>query len=958
LETLMKYSEISEKKLPTRRWMPYLASSVLALAIAGCGGGGTGANSTAANTAAATIDSTAAWKALAPQITITSANIDTKPVVNFTVKDATGKPVTGIGGKSKSATASVASLTNIAFTLAKLVPGTNNQPSKWVSYIVTTAPVYNTATPPVLQPVLGTFPANDKEGALTDNGDGSYTYTFYRDVKQAATQVAALAEFATPALVATAATAFKYQADLGDVTFDPTLTHRVGIQIGGTAPGTGTNYVDPLTLLPIATGAPVGVSMVNAGNAWFDFRPDHNPITSTREVVKLQSCNDCHAGKVLAHGSRVDPNYCVTCHTDQIKYSFNQEASTAAGSNGLILNGTTRPTTAVIDGRAVGNYPNMVHKIHMGTELVKQGYFFNAASEGMFNEVKFPQDQRNCSKCHNESLTPVNHNDAGNWKTVPSPLACGSCHDGIKFTDGTGTTTSGKTTGHGGWALKGVASADPALCSTCHDATSIAFVHTPVTPPDTNNSLLLGGTNANTNAAWIASNTANRPANSIKVTYDIKYVSRVGTHPVMSFRMKQNDVVVPLNIYTPSASPPVTEIWNNFMGSPSVYFVFSVPQDGIATPADFNASASSYLRSLWNGTATGTGAGTLVADTVNTGYYIATLTNVIIPDSAVMLTGGLGYTYNVTSSLPLTQTNLPAYPVVAATGSGLTTGMPNQTGGLIVVAPDVQVVASKGCVATTLAPNANCTSSGGYTGRRAIVEDARCNKCHQELGVFTAESFHGGQRNDGTTCAWCHTPNKTSSGWGADSTNYIHAIHAASKRVDQFTWHATAVPTTAMPKGDGFFSIGFPGVLKKCETCHLPGTYDLAATASAAALPNKQYRTVATGVIDKTSMTPLNAFSVSPYLPVANPSTFNYGAGFSFNVATGATTQAAGTTLVDSPVTTVCFACHDSKAAQAHMKAEGGSIYVDRATALNTPELCMTCHASGRVADIRLMHSK
>jgi hypothetical protein len=59
--------------------------------------------------------------------------------------------------------------------------------------------------------------------------------------------------------------------------------------------------------------------------------------------------------------------------------------------------------------------------------------------------------------------------------------------------------------------------------------------------------------------------------------------------------------------------------------------------------------------------------------------------------------------------------------------------MPNAYGGLIVIAKNVQKVAT------------------GYTGRRPIVEDARCNACHQELGTFTEDAFHAGQRNDGTT---------------------------------------------------------------------------------------------------------------------------------------------------------------------------------------------------------------
>ena len=104
-----------------------------------------------------------------------------------------------------------------------------------------------------------------------------------------------------------------------------------------------------------------------------------------------------------------------------------------------------------------------------------------------------------------------------------------------------------------------------------------------------------------------------------------------------------------------------------------------------------------------------------------------------------MLTGGMGYSYNVQSTLPLTQTNVDGYPTtptalpIGASGSGYPlAGHPNKTGGLIVIAPNMQVVAT------------------GYTGRRAIVDDTKCNACHQELGAFTEEAFHGGQRNDGS----------------------------------------------------------------------------------------------------------------------------------------------------------------------------------------------------------------
>jgi hypothetical protein len=38
------------------------------------------------------------------------------------------------------------------------------------------------------------------------------------------------------------------------------------------------------------------------------------------------------------------------------------------------------------------------------------------------------------------------------------------------------------------------------------------------------------------------------------------------------------------------------------------------------------------------------------------------------------------------------------------------------------------------------------------------------------------------------------------------------------------------------------------------------------------------------------------------------------------------------------------------------MKAEGGSFYEARSTALVKTELCMFCHGAGKAADIAVMH--
>jgi OmcA/MtrC family decaheme c-type cytochrome len=214
--------------------------------------------------------------------------------------------------------------------------------------------------------------------------------------------------------------------------------------------------------------------------------------------------------------------------------------------------------------------------------------------------------------------------------------------------------------------------------------------------------------------------------------------------------------------------------------------------------------------------------------------------------------------------------------------------------------------------------------------------------------LFTTAEFHAGQRNDATTCAWCHTPNRTSSGWSADSGSFVHAIHAGDKRTKPFTWHASAV-------GKSFADIGYPGILSKCETCHLPGTYDFSAPASAGALPNRLFKTVGVGTYSATPGS-VAEYSLSPYVAQATP----YGAGPSYSAATGTITPAATTTLVISPITTACFSCHDSDIAKQHMENEGGSIYRSRDQALAKTEVCMMCHDPGSSygLGIKAVHEK
>jgi cytochrome c553 len=84
-----------------------------------------------------------------------------------------------------------------------------------------------------------------------------------------------------------------------------------------------------------------------------------------------------------------------------------------------------------------------------------------------------------------------------------------------------------------------------------------------------------------------------------------------------------------------------------------------------------------------------------------------------------------------------------------------------------------------------------------------------------------------------------------------------------------------------------------------------------------------------------------------------------YPANFGYAAATQVITPAAAGTLVNSPITAACAACHDTPTAVAHFRANGGSFYAPRPAAGVLPanvEQCMLCHGNGKTADIRVVH--
>ncbi len=145
-------------------------------------------------------------------------------------------------------------------------------------------------------------------------------------------------------------------------------------------------------------------------NKTFDFLPDGAPVTKIRQVVVTTACNQCH-DPLSAHGEtgRRDVSICILCHTPQ----------------------TLDPDT----GNTV-DFKVLIHKLHMGSSLpsVKAGHPYIIIgfqqSVNDYSTVVFPQDIRNCTTCHRDSL------QVNNWLLNPTAATCGSCHDDVNFATG------------------------------------------------------------------------------------------------------------------------------------------------------------------------------------------------------------------------------------------------------------------------------------------------------------------------------------------------------------------------------------------------------------------------------------------------------------------------------------------------------------------------------------------
>ena len=459
---------------------------------------------------------------------VDSVIIASPPKVNFTVKTSAGVGVKGLGALNTAGTA----LNYLYFTIAKMVPATSSSPSKWVSYI---------PSPTNLRPLRDV----SNISGLVDNGDGTYTYTFSTDITD--------------------------PTKTNGVAYEPTLAHRLVIQISGNIPN-----VTPNTPLK------------NPINIIYDFIPATGAAAASgRDITTTALCNDCHEkiGVSTPHGGIVDTRYCVVCHTEQRSIGRTEAATDASG------NFTARASgTYLVDGRAVGNFPNLIHKTHMGNLLSKKNYnyarvFFDTMGFSMLDE-----GIRNCRKCHAESAS-VPQGD--NWKNKPSRIACGACHDNVNF-------ATGQNHGIGG------ARENDSACAACHPPGEIERYHLT--------------TNATTNNPSV-------PAGLVNFTYAISGVTvNASNQAVIQFQIKKDGTAVTFDgAGSTASSPPAGAVLSGFSGSPSFLLAYA---DGTDTTVDFNnkgqAAAQPIGVSIAYLLAAGNTRGTITGPV--SGVYTATIT--------------------------------------------------------------------------------------------------------------------------------------------------------------------------------------------------------------------------------------------------------------------------------------------------------------------------------------------
>jgi OmcA/MtrC family decaheme c-type cytochrome len=450
-------------------------------------------------------------------------------------------------------------------------------------------------------------------------------------------------------------------------------------------------------------------------NLEYDFRPDGGTVSDTWDKSTNAACNRCHNVLSAHGGSRQDLKLCVTCHQPQ----------------------TVDPDT----GNTV-DFKVMVHKIHRGENLpsVQAGTPYviigNNQSIHDFSDVVFPQDIRNCVRCHTPEATQSNV-----WYTFPQRAPCGACHDDINWVTGENHP--------------GGPQADDSACASCHvpqgDREYDASIKGAHIPPY--KSTQLKGLNSD-----ISSVTNAAP----------------GQRATVVFQITEND------------------------GTP-------VPPSSFTT-----SSGSSNLNLLMAGPTTDYATFPQIRERADAASF-----------------DGTNATFTFTTPIPADATGTWAFSIEARRDVNFTypppEGNPVREGALNHV-------------------HYADLSGGTPQPRRAVVDLALCNTCHDQLVL------HGGQRFNTEECVFCHNPNGDDRARrpadkapveSIDFKRMIHRIHTGKELTEDFTIYGFG------GNAINFNVVRFPGDRRDCATCHIEDpdpTWEVQETLPPGRLPTQTLR--------------------------------------------------------------------------------------------------------------------
>jgi OmcA/MtrC family decaheme c-type cytochrome len=804
-----------------------LAVGVLTIALAGCTGDSGSTGST--GTPGATVGVASLADATSLNMSITGVTVNSPPVVNFSLTNQDGVAVAGLTDA------------DLRFDIAKLNPGTNGAPSTWQNYIVR-------ASGGAMQGSQERYRAQQDYpwGQLVDHKDGTYTYTFCTNIKDSSgtpsTQNYANCPAPQPNYCPPPCT--DADGNALDISYQPTLTTRVGIQMSNSA--------------------------YPKVNATYDFVPAGGPVTTERVIVQLANCNECH-NQLTAHGSRIDTKLCVTCH--------NPGSWVAAGSG--------QPNRTV-------DFKVMIHKIHRGEELpsVVAGTPYKIGNSN-FSDVVFPQDIRNCTKCHTNTDTVVARNapQGDNWEAKPSVAACGSCHDDIDF-GASGPPAGSVPNGHPGGDLSvagGGYETDSTVCLGCHVSTGafgIAKVHS--------------------FPALLLAESAKYKLNVVSVTN-----SSPGSAPTITF-----SITDPTNgnaAYDIANTPAITG------GSMSLLVGWKSLEPSTSTimPIDFNNSGIS-------------GSPNPVSISLLSGGALA----------GSVTDNGNG-TYSVTSS-----TAIP----LGTPGSG-------RVGFYARMSVDVDADGTKDTIQVKSAVKDFSIDGNPVVARRTVVDIAKCDKCHQQLslhgGARTDEPqlcvmCHNPDNTDiSRRPALVADTLDGKAEEAIDFKRLIHGIHAgAQTHYDGSAGHgfrtkglvvwgypgaascfdATSGEYTCQ---NDFSDVRFPGILNDCSTCHVGTSYQL------------------TGVWENPTGSGILASTVDHGASLTDPAD-------DLNISP---TAAACTSCHDDTTDPALWHLKTLGNAKWFDPTTQTDDFATQATINSSPELCVTCHGPGSIKDVQVVHS-